>query len=230
MARGSNPAPTRYAPLAARILAAGSAAAAADALWGIGHFVLYRDLITAGRFFQSIARGLLGPAAFEGGASTAALGAALHLLIGCIWAALYRLALDRSPRLRARVATRGGALAAGLVLGAVIWLGMDLVVLPLSAAPAVPVRSTAFLLQLAAHARAGFTFPPPWIDEAQFLWQAKAFAETGTLLAPQLHPERAIRWMPRPRTCSGRTTTPRGSTRTGSGARASACRAIPTIR
>jgi hypothetical protein len=38
-----------------------------------------------------------------------------------------------------------------MVLGAVIWLGMDLVVLPLSAAPAVPIRSTAFLLQLAAH-------------------------------------------------------------------------------
>jgi hypothetical protein len=52
------------------------------------------------------------------------------------------------------------------------------------------------LLQLAVHARAGFTFPPPWIDEAQFLWQAKAFADGGTLLAPQLHPERAIRWMP----------------------------------
>ena len=52
------------------------------------------------------------------------------------------------------------------------------------------------LAQLAVHARAGFTFPPPWIDEAQFLWQAKAIADTGTLLAPQLHPERAILWMP----------------------------------
>jgi hypothetical protein len=46
------------------------------------------------------------------------------------------------------------------------------------------------------HARAGFTFPPPWIDEAQFLWQAKAVADTGTLLAPQLDPERPILWMP----------------------------------
>jgi hypothetical protein len=52
------------------------------------------------------------------------------------------------------------------------------------------------LAQLAVHARAGFTFPPPWIDEAQFLWQAKAFADGATLLAPQLHPERARWWMP----------------------------------
>lgn len=138
-------------PAATRIPAAGLAAAAADALWGLGYFVVYRDLITAGRFFQSIARGLLGPAAFDGGAATAALGAALHLLIGCIWAAVYWLALRRWPGLSARVATRGRAWVAGMLLGAVIWLGMDLVVLPLSAAPAVPVRSTAFLLQLAAH-------------------------------------------------------------------------------
>jgi hypothetical protein len=52
------------------------------------------------------------------------------------------------------------------------------------------------LAQIAVHARAGFTFPPPWIDEAQFLWQAKAVADTGTLLAPQLDPERPILWMP----------------------------------
>jgi len=50
--------------------------------------------------------------------------------------------------------------------------------------------------QVAVHGRAGFGFPPPWIDEAQFLWQAKAVADTGTLLAPQLDPERPILWMP----------------------------------
>lgn len=160
MASGSNPIPVREAipaartpagVSAARILPAGLAAAAADALWGIGYFVVYRDLITVGRFFQSIARGLLGSAAFDGGAATVALGAGFHFAIGCGWAVVYWIALRRWPRLRARVATRGGALAAGLVFGAVIWLGMDLVVLPLSAAPAVPVLSTRFLLQLAAH-------------------------------------------------------------------------------
>jgi hypothetical protein len=52
------------------------------------------------------------------------------------------------------------------------------------------------LAQIAAHVRADFTFPPPWIDEAQFLWQAKAVADTGTLLAPQLDPDRPVLWMP----------------------------------
>lgn len=52
------------------------------------------------------------------------------------------------------------------------------------------------LAQTAVHARAGFAFPPPWIDEAQFLWQAKAFADGASLHAPQLHPERPILWMP----------------------------------
>jgi hypothetical protein len=52
------------------------------------------------------------------------------------------------------------------------------------------------LAQIGVHARAGFSFPPPWIDEAQFLWQAKAVADTGTLLAPQLDPEHPILWMP----------------------------------
>ncbi|HEY8154755.1 MAG TPA: hypothetical protein VII72_11560 [Myxococcota bacterium] len=52
------------------------------------------------------------------------------------------------------------------------------------------------LAQIALHARAGFSFPPPWIDEAQFLWQAKAVADTGTLLAPQLDPDSPILWMP----------------------------------
>jgi len=52
------------------------------------------------------------------------------------------------------------------------------------------------LAQIAVHLRADFSFPPPWIDEAQFLWQAKAVADTGTLLAPQLDPDRPILWMP----------------------------------
>ena len=52
------------------------------------------------------------------------------------------------------------------------------------------------LAQVVVHARAGFGFPPPWIDEAQFLWQAIAVADTGTLLAPQLDPARPVLWMP----------------------------------
>src|SRR6478736_427726 len=44
------------------------------------------------RIFQSVASGLLGPKAFQGGAKTAALGLALHFFIAFSWAAGYYVA------------------------------------------------------------------------------------------------------------------------------------------
>ena len=41
------------------------------------------------RLLQFVASGMMGTAAFEGGANTAAIGLALHFLIAAIWAALY---------------------------------------------------------------------------------------------------------------------------------------------
>jgi len=43
---------------------------------------------------------------------------------------------------------------------------------------------------------ASFTFPLPWPDESDFLWQAIAFKDTNSLLSPALNPQRAIMWMP----------------------------------
>lgn len=144
------PSPDDPIPLR-RVLAAGAAAALADAVFGIVYFVVVLDLITVEQFFQSIARGLLGAPAYDGGAATAALGAALHLAIGCIWAAIFQLALRLAPALRGWIRTPARAGVAGMAFGAVIWLAMDLVVLPLSAARAVPVLSGRFAIQLAAH-------------------------------------------------------------------------------
>src|SRR5215210_9269140 len=47
------------------------------------------------RVLQSVAGGLLGGAAREGGLGTAALGAVLHFLIAFVWAAAYWLASRR---------------------------------------------------------------------------------------------------------------------------------------
>ena len=47
-----------------------------------------------------------------------------------------------------------------------------------------------------SRARLGFHSPTPWPDEASFLWQAIAFAEHGSLAAPEIHPERPVHWMP----------------------------------
>ncbi|WP_242113057.1 DUF1440 domain-containing protein [Luteimonas aquatica] len=84
--------------------------------------------VSATQVFQSIAAGLLGDASFQGGATTAWLGAALHYGIATAMVVVYFLfarrwrALVRHP------------LGYGLPYGALLYLAMNLVVLPLSAA------------------------------------------------------------------------------------------------
>ena len=98
------------------------------------------------RVLQSVASGLLGRAAAEGGLATAALGAFLHFLIAFIWAAVYWLA---SRRLK--VLARHPAVC-GLLYGAVVYFLMYFVVLPLSAIY-FPLTRTAssVLLNAAGH-------------------------------------------------------------------------------
>jgi len=80
------------------------------------------------RVFQSVAGGLIGrPAAYEGGILTFLLGTALHYLIAGIWAAIFWFASRRLPGLVRN------AVPAGLAYGLVIFYGMNMVVLPLSA-------------------------------------------------------------------------------------------------
>lgn len=54
------------------------------------------------RILQSIASGLLGAEAFEGGLATAALGGLLHFIIACGWSVVYYVASRKlvalSPR------------------------------------------------------------------------------------------------------------------------------------
>ena len=85
---------------------------------------------------QSIAGGLLGKAAKEGGATTAALGFFLHYVISFGAAAVYYAASRRVGFLTKH------AIPSGLIFGAGVYFFMNMVVLPLSA----------------LHARA---FPPP---------------------------------------------------------------------
>ncbi|HSL20222.1 MAG TPA: hypothetical protein VK886_01710 [Vicinamibacterales bacterium] len=75
---------------------------------------------------QGIASGLLGPSAFQGGASTAALGMALHFLIAFVVAAVYFTA---SRRLRVLVRQ---PFLYGPIYGVLVYLVMNQIVLPLS--------------------------------------------------------------------------------------------------
>ena len=99
---------------------------------------------TITRLLQFISSGLLGPRAFQGGASTAALGLALHFVIAFTLVAVFYAASQRLPFLRRR------ALASGIIFGLVVYAVMNLVVLPLSAAR--PRHSlTGDLIQVGIH-------------------------------------------------------------------------------
>jgi len=93
----------------------------ATLFWGIGYGV------TATRVMQSVARGVLGTASFDGGVPTAVLGAVLHYTIAVTMAATYYLVSRKLD-----VLTRW-PIACGVAYGALLYLIMNLVVLPLSA-------------------------------------------------------------------------------------------------
>lgn len=108
-------------------VAGGVLAGALDMLYATGFWAL-RD-VPAQRIFQSVAAGLLGRAAFAGGATSAVLGLALHFLIAIAMALAYAWAAREMPALR-RHPWRYGAL-----YGLVLYVVMSFIVVPLSASP-----------------------------------------------------------------------------------------------
>ena len=90
--------------------------------WGI------KAGLPATRVLQSVAAGLLGPAAYEGGAQTAMLGGVLHYLIAITMAGAWYLVARRWPVLNDRPVAFGG------MYGLVLYGVMNYVVIPLSAA------------------------------------------------------------------------------------------------
>lgn len=89
-----------------------------------GHDVIY--------ILHTIAGGVLAKRALSGGAATAVLGAALQELMGILIALIYALGVRRVPKLADRW------LVAGLLYGAIVFLVMNYVVVPLSAWHVVP--------------------------------------------------------------------------------------------
>ena len=102
--------------------------------------------VPPGRILQSIAAGLLGRASFSGGWRTAALGLVLHFFIAFVVVLIFLLASRRLPILRRH------AVAAGLLYGIAVYLTMQFVVVPASAAgggtPALPVALNGVLIHM----------------------------------------------------------------------------------
>ena len=92
--------------------------------------------------FQYIASGAIGSAAFEGGTATAILGLVLDFIMTTIMAGVFILGVDRIPLLRRHV------ISGSLLYGLGLFFVMNFIVLPLSAAPALPAPPLWLLIEL----------------------------------------------------------------------------------
>jgi hypothetical protein len=109
------------------LLAGGFVVGTLDALFAILYWRIGYGTPPS-RIFQSISAGLLGPASFEGGLATAWLGAALHYFIATAIVVAYYAASIWLPALVRR------PIPFGLLYGIAVYVLMNYVVIPLSAA------------------------------------------------------------------------------------------------
>src|SRR5882672_1947283 len=86
------------------------------------------------RIFEYIASGVFGMDAFSGGAWIAVMGLFFHYFITTAWTSLLFTVYPRIPWLAKN------KVAGGLLYGVLIWLVMNLVILPLSNVPHFPIR------------------------------------------------------------------------------------------
>lgn len=94
---------------------------------------------------QSVATGLLGKAAHEGGIPAALLGLALHYFIAAVVVCVYHFASRKIAVLR------DSPIVMGAIYGLGVYLFMNLVVLPLSATGPPKFKLVGVLNQLFAH-------------------------------------------------------------------------------
>jgi hypothetical protein len=91
---------------------------------------------------QFVASGIMGDAAFTGGLATALLGLVLDFIMITIMAGVFIFSVDRIPLLRRNV------IVGSILYGFGVFIVMNLIVLPLSAAPALPAPPLWLLIEL----------------------------------------------------------------------------------
>lgn len=137
----STTAPTR-APTV--ILAGGLLAGAIDLTYACTYHG-FAHAIPPIRIMQSIASGWFGRASFDMGYTSAAIGFVSHFAILIVAAAIFYVASRRFAFLRAH------AYQAGMTLGVGIYLVMNYIVLPLSAAPHFKASLPSTISDFAVH-------------------------------------------------------------------------------
>ena len=90
--------------------------------------------------YQYIASGALGESAFAGGIATALLGVLFHFIISFVVAGVFILSANRISLLRRN------PIVGSLLYGFGVFIVMNMLVIPLSAAPPLPVPTTPQLI------------------------------------------------------------------------------------
>jgi hypothetical protein len=143
--------PARDRAHVSRVLVAGATVAVCDALFAMAFSWYFSGTFAPGRVWQGVARNVLGPSAMDGGAATVALGLAIHVTVAYGWTTLYALLLRGSAPLRRVVAEPARAVAVGAAWGALVWLVMRLVVIPLGRVGWTPIVWRTFVPMLIGH-------------------------------------------------------------------------------
>jgi hypothetical protein len=106
---------------------------------------------TVSRLFQGVAAVFVGPASFDGGAKTVALGVLMHFGVAFGWSAVFLLLATRSARIRGLLTSWRGVFTVAALYGPCIWMVMSLAVIPLLThrPPAITIR---WWIQLIGHA------------------------------------------------------------------------------
>ena len=135
----------RPMPFRRALLVGSLAVGLLDGLDAIVFFGL-RNGVTPDRIFKAVAAGLLGPVARQGGRGTVLLGVGLHFFISVMIVLVFILASRRLTFLTRR------PIFWGLVYGVAVYVVMNFVVIPLSAAaggrPPLPVVINGVLIHM----------------------------------------------------------------------------------
>jgi hypothetical protein len=135
--------PSRALP---SIVLGGLAAALGDFLFAVTYYGVFLGIKQI-RIFQSVASGLLGRPAFNGGMNTYVLGLFLHVVVGLCIATVFYLITKLWPAILRR------PFVTGPVYGMIAYLVMNYVVLPLSAIHRVPkFVPSSFAIEMIGHA------------------------------------------------------------------------------
>ena len=85
---------------------------------------------TVTRLWQGVASVLLGAAALDGGARTAAIGLLMHFGVAFSWSAAFLLLVLSSSWIRSGLTSPSGVFAIAAVYGPLIWVVMSLAIIP----------------------------------------------------------------------------------------------------